>query len=179
MNPEQRQQLWNRIVTQVTEEFVALPATERQWLDEQLRLVAGLQRQIHDLFETADGARICTDCLGGCCGHGSFHFNLANLLGYLVSGTPLFTPDFNSSCPYIGPQGCRIPVELRPFNCVTFICELVEANLSPEELKRFYSLEQQLRQAYLAFDQRYRGSSLHGLLQRGARLQGAAFLQKA
>ena len=178
MNPEQRQQLWSQIVTQVSAELADLPADERAWLETQLQLVADLQRQIHALFEQANGAEICRDCRGECCGHGSFHFNLANLLGYLVSGEPLLKPDFHAGCPYLGSAGCQIPIGLRPFNCVTFICEAIESRLAAEQQEQFYVLERQLRQAYLAFDGRYRGSSLRGLLQSGARPGGKGLLQR-
>jgi len=178
MNPEQRQQLWSQLVTQVTAELADLPADERSWLEAQLQLVADLQRQLHALFEQANGAEICRDCRGECCGHGSYHFNLANLLGYLVSGEPLLTPDFTAGCPYLAAGGCQIPVGLRPFNCVTFICETIEQRLPVGQRKRFYALERQLRQAYLSFDARYRGSSLRGLLQSGARLGGKGLLQR-
>lgn len=179
MNSEQRHQLWTEIVTQVTAELAVLPAAERAWLEAQLRQIAELQLRIHALFEQATGSEICRDCQGECCGHGSFHFNLANLLGYLVSGEPLLKPDFSASCPYLGKSGCQIPVALRPFNCVTFICEAIESRLSVAQQEEFYGLERQLREAYLAFDARYRGASLRGLLQSGARLKGQAFLQKS
>jgi len=173
MTPEQRRQLWQQIVAQVTAELADLPRAERAWLEAQLQQVADLQMQIHALFEQATGEEICRTCRGECCGHGTFHFNLANLLGYLVGGEPLLTPDFSASCPYMGAEGCRIPAGLRPFNCVTFICEAIEDRLSAAEQERFYALERQLRQAYLAFDRRYRSSSLRGLLQNGARTEQA------
>lgn len=178
MNPEQRQQLWSQLVTQVNAELADLPADERTWLETQLQLIADLQRQLHALFETANGAEICRDCRGECCGHGSFHFTLVNLLGYLVSGEPLLKPDFHAGCPYLGSAGCQIPVALRPFNCVTFICATIEQRLPAAQQEQFYALERQLRQAYLAFDSRYRGSSLRGLLQSGARLGGKGMLQR-
>lgn len=178
MDPEQRQQLWQRIVTRVSAELAELPAEERDWLERQLQLVGNLQRQLHALFEQACGARICRDCRGACCEHGALHFNLVNLLGYLVSGRPLIQPDFTASCPYLGVTGCRIPVELRPFNCVTFVCTAIEDRMASDQLEQFYALERRLRQASLAFDQRYQGSSLHGLLQSGQQLAGRAFLQR-
>jgi hypothetical protein len=178
MNPQQRQQLWRRIVAQVTTELAVLPATERRWLEQQLQQIADLQERLHALFVLARGEELCRDCRGECCGHGSFHFNLANLLGYLVRDVPLLTPDFSASCPYLGGEGCQMPPGLRPFNCVTFICESIENRLDAGQQQQFYALEQQLRQAYLAFDARYQGSSLRGLLQDGARLAGKAFLQR-
>jgi hypothetical protein len=177
MTPAHRQQLWSRIITQVTEEFAALPAAERHWLEQQLQLVADLQLRIHTLFAQAAGEEHCRNCRGECCGHGSFHFNLANLLGYLVRDVPLLMPDFTASCPYLGTGGCRIPPELRPFNCVTFICDVIDERLNAGQREDFYRLERQLRLAYLEFQEHFQGSSLRGLLQDGARLNGKAFLQ--
>jgi hypothetical protein len=178
MIPQQRQQLWQQIVSQVTAELATLPDAERRWLEQQLQLVAELQCRIHALFGLASGEELCRDCGGECCGHGSFHFNLANLLGYLVRDVPLPTPDFTASCPYFGGEGCQMPPALRPFNCVTFICEAIEDRLDADQQGQFYTLERQLHQAYLAFDDRYQGSSLRGLLQDGTRLAGKAFLQR-
>jgi hypothetical protein len=59
---------------------------------------------------------------------------------------------------------------------VTFICEQVLDSLGSEGSGRFQCLEQELRSLYLAFDDRYAGSSLRGLFIRAERLDGRPFL---
>jgi len=173
----QRQQLWQRCVTTLREELAGLSAAELAWIDRQLAVVSGLQQQLHALFLAAGGSEACRACLGACCARGTYHLTLANLLGLLRRGEPLPEPDFSATCPMLGPEGCQLAVPDRPYNCVSFICEQLEERLEAEQVQRFYALEQELRQAYLAFDQRFRGGSLHGLLNIAERLE-VPFLQR-
>jgi len=172
-----RQRLWEACLAALRTELACQPAEELAWIDRQLEVVAELQRQLHELFLAAGGATACRDCRGACCARGTYHLTLANLLGLLRRGLPLPTPDFACTCPMLGPEGCQLDVAERPYNCVSFICERLEDALDADRRRRFYALEQQLRQAYLGFDARYRGGSLHGLLNIAERLT-APFLQR-
>ncbi len=170
--------LWHRCVVRVREELLALSDAERAWLIEHLQQIHQLQRRIHVFFEIADGARHCLACNGACCEKGRHHLTLVNLLGFLLSEQALPEPDFSASCPFLTATGCCLDVERRPFNCVTFNCELVEDVLSEENRAAFYQLERQLRQLYESFDKRYAGSSLRGLLIRAERLGERPFLDR-
>ncbi len=168
--------LWHRCVVRVREELRQLPDDERRWLSEHLRQVQQLQRRMHGFFEMADGASRCFACNGACCEKGRHHLTLVNLLGFLMAGEEPPEPDFTASCPFLTATGCCLDVERRPFNCVTFNCELVEDALDETSRASFYQLERQLRQLYQAFDCRYAGSSLRGLLIRAERLGERSFL---
>lgn len=172
-----RQQLWERSVAAVQEELRHLPAAELAWIDRQLALIEDLQQQLHALFLAAGGAEACRDCQGACCARGTYHLTLANLLGLLRKGLPLPEPDFSCTCPLLGPTGCQLEVARRPYNCVSFICDRLEERLSADRQQLFYRLEAQLRQTYLEFAERYRGGSLHGLLNIAERLT-VPFLQR-
>lgn len=100
---------------------------------------------------------------------------LANVLSCLLDHT-LPAADFSQTCPFLTDHGCALPAQSRPFNCVTFICDTIEECLSPEDQQQFYSFERQLREHYTAFDQRYIGSSLQGLLIRSQSMPGSQFL---
>jgi hypothetical protein len=67
-------------------------------------------------------------------------------------------------------------VARRPFNCVIFLCDEVLAGLDAAQRQRAVHLEAQLRSLYEAFDRRFAGSSLHGLLIRAERLGARPFL---
>ncbi|MCK4536441.1 MAG: hypothetical protein KAT93_05470, partial [Desulfuromonadales bacterium] len=128
-------------------------------------------------FRLADGPAACASCSGSCCDCGRHHFTLTNLLGALVQGLEPPSPDYNRPCPFLGRNGCLLEIATRPFNCVTFICETVEAGLSPSGKKRFYELEKLLRNEYEAVAERYAAASLRGLLIALERMNGFPLLQ--
>jgi len=170
--------LWRQTLARVRRELSQLPGTEKRWLQENLAHIQALQRQIHSYFQAADGDRLCAACSGACCEKGRHHLTLVNLLGFLLADEAPPQPDFTSTCPFLGPTGCRLDIGRRPFNCITFNCELVENALSKKQQDEFYRLEQRLRTCYELFDQRYAGSSLRGLLIRAERLGGGSFLAR-
>ncbi len=170
--------LWQDSLSRIRREFAALPAPEREWIERNLQIIQSLQRQLHTFFQKADGARHCAACGGSCCAKGRNHLTLVNLLGYLTAGEEPPDPDFTATCPFLAPTGCRLDVPRRPFNCVTFNCDAVEDALDEAGHADFYRLEAQLRQAYEAFDRRYAGATLRGLLIRAERLGSRPFLAR-
>jgi hypothetical protein len=169
-------QLWRHCLTAVEGEYRSLDSPEQSWIVERLQRIAVLQQQLNELFENGGGPATCRRCLGACCDRGKNHFTLANLLAFLSAGERPPVPDFQRTCPFLGDHGCLLDPVRRPFNCVTFICEQVLDPLGSEGSVRFQRLEQELRSLYLAFDERYTGSSLRGLLIRAERLDGRPFL---
>ena len=168
---------WKEYLAEVSAEYARLAASERSWIDTELARIADLQRQLDSLFLQGDGPAVCRLCRGACCDCGKNHFTLVNLLAFLSVGEQPPAPDFSLPCPFLGPDGCRIEVSRRPFNCITFICEGILDPLGEAGYDAFHELEGQLRQCYLKFDQRYAGSSLRGLLIRGESLAGRSFLK--
>lgn len=172
------QSLWQDSLSRIRREFAALPAPEREWIERTLQDIQIRQRQLHSFFQRADGSRHCAACGGACCAKGRNHLTLVNLLGYLAANEEPPPPDFTATCPFLAPSGCRLDVPRRPFNCITFNCEAVEGALDEADRADFYRQEAQLRQAYEAFDRRYAGSSLRGLLIRAERLGDRPFLAR-
>lgn len=173
---DQRQRLWRRTVAAVTAELERLPARQRAWAAERLGHIAALQEELGALFVAADGPRHCRRCAGACCERGAHHFTLVNLLAFLLAGEQPPEPDFGLTCPFLGANGCRLPVARRPFNCVIFLCDEVLAGLDADQQQRAAQLEAQLRSWYEAFDKRFAGSSMRGLLIRAERLGTTPFL---
>lgn len=166
---------WQQIIVTLQKEISAVAETQRLWIEQHLANIHHLQSQLHQLFLLGDGASHCRRCLGSCCERGNNHMTLVNVLGCLFADS-LPAADFSRTCPFLGDAGCTLPVQTRPFNCVTFICDVIEESLSVEQQAQFYALEKQLRAQYKAFDQRYYGSSLHGLLIRAEGMSGSRFL---
>jgi hypothetical protein len=162
--------LWQRTLSRLKDEFRRLPDPERDWIGDRLVSISRLQEAFHELFLQAQGPRRCAECLGACCDRGKNHLTLVNLLGFLAAGEDPPELQFEKPCPLLGEAGCVLPPPRRPFNCVTFLCDAVEAGLSPEKKVQIYALERKLRILYEEFDRRYSGSSLRGLLIRAERL---------
>jgi hypothetical protein len=168
--------LWVTTLARASNELAALPVTERNWLAEQVRRIGELQAGIDRLFREVDGPAICADCLGGCCGGGRHHVTLTNLLGYLLAGKTPPAPDFSRSCPQLGAEGCRLPAEHRPFNCIIFFCERIDNSLTDAQRSAVAGIEAELRSTYHGVAERCPGAGLRGLLIAAARLDGRPLL---
>lgn len=173
-----RQALWLQVVAQIQAEYLALDVADQNWIKDASNRIAEIQEQLDGLFQGGDGIRKCADCQGDCCALGHNHMTLANLLLFLVDDLELPRMEFSSTCPLLGPQGCLLPANLRPYNCISFLCDRIEDSLSESEVDRFYQLEKELRSLYRAFAERYAGGSMSGLLVAARRLDGDAFLQR-
>jgi len=166
---------WSQIVARVAAEYRTLPDSEKDWIGVRLDRIEELQRQLQQLFDGADGVQSCRDCAGECCSKGHNHMTLVNLLGFIRDDRVPPTPDFSQTCPFLGASGCLLAVAQRPYNCISFVCDRIETELSAAELERFYTLEAQLRALYLEFAQRYLGAAMTGLLLQEQRLDGRSF----
>lgn len=172
----QRQDLWLRTLAAVRSELAQLDPVRRAWVERAVAHIAQWQQEIHALYLAAGGPILCGRCRGACCACGTYHFTLANLLAFLIEGEEPPSPDFQQTCPFLAPSGCRLPVARRPFNCVIFLCEQIQDNLTQAQMRQARALEERLRRQYLAFDDRFAGGSLRGLLIRAERLAGQALL---
>jgi hypothetical protein len=156
--------LWAETVRRLRYELAALPTQDRSWLATQVARVGRLQTELDQMFRAANGVSACTVCLGGCCSRAKHHITLTNLLGYLLAGEEPPSPDFSLECPLLGPRGCRLPVERRPFNCIIFLCEQIDNCLTEAQRQLFSEVETALRNTYHAIAERCPGASLRGLL---------------
>lgn len=173
--PQSPHQRWQQLVAAVTIQYQCLPNSDKQWISERLTQIGPLQKQLNAFFEAGGGSKHCTRCAGECCARGHNHMTLANLLGYLQRGEEPPLPDFQQDCPFLGVEGCCLPVSRRPYTCVSFICDMIESNLTVAQQAHFYQLEQRLRGVYLELSERYQGASMTGLLLQQQRLNGKSF----
>jgi hypothetical protein len=167
---------WSALLHKLRDELVALDESDRQWLKDRLDTIAAIQLDLDNLFQEAGGVRACAVCDGACCGCGRHHVTLTNLLAYLLADDVPPAPDFSKTCPYLGESGCRLPVDRRPYNCITFFCEQLEENLSVEDRQQLRLLDRQLRRAYQSLAERYPSASLHGLWIALERIDGTDIL---
>ena len=147
-------------------ELLSRPALQK--LRELCSLMLEQKRGLQALSVRVDPAAHCADCGGACCVAGKYHFTSVDLLVYLVTGQPVFAPLFgNGLCPYLGAAGCLMEPSYRPFNCITFNCELIEDLLSAEEVSGFYRLERELRHNYGEIRSLFPANSIDGALLKG------------
>jgi hypothetical protein len=159
------QEQWQAGMTRVTEVYRALPEATLAKLQELSEVLKGLKCAMQELVARVDAAVHCAGCGGACCVAGKYHFTRADLLVYLACGAELFEPLFgNGLCPYLGQQGCLIPAAYRPFNCITFNCELIEDRLSEEEIASFYRMERELKGCYAEIRSLFPEDTMYGAL---------------
>jgi hypothetical protein len=162
--------LWADTLARTRRELAELPVAEHLWLAAQVVRIAALQRDLDRLFRAGDGPAVCAACRGGCCSRAKHHATLTNLLGYLLHHEEPPPPDFSRPCPFLGPAGCGLPVERRPFNCIIFFCEALDERLTDQQRAELTRIEHDLRAGYDAIAARCPGASLRGLLIAAARL---------
>lgn len=172
---EKRNQMWRQIVARVMTGYEALAPAEKQWLDQRLDRIEALQIELDRLFRTVEGEQICCRCRGDCCAKGHNHMTLANLAGFARRGQQPPAADFSATCPFLGERGCALPAAVRPYNCVSFICDKIEDAMTAPQRERFYRIEQMLRSHYQDLSKRYRAAAMTGLLIREQRCPGRSF----
>ena len=159
---------WRDGVAKVSAAFLLLSEPELAKVQALCSMLMEQKQALQALAAPADPASHCADCGGACCVAGKYHFTAVDLLVYLASGEPLLTPLFgNGLCPYLGEGGCLTRAGYRPFNCITFNCEIIEDLLSEQEVSRFYQLERELRASYGEIRAIFPGKSMDGALLEG------------
>ena len=136
---------WPAVLQRINLELTVLSQIERDWLKERLAVIETTQLALDELFCKVGGLDACTGCDGACCVCGRHHITLTNLLAYLLQGEETPAPDFSCTCPYLGEQGCLLPVAKRPYNCITFFCETLDDRLDSVDREQLRTLDRQLR----------------------------------
>jgi hypothetical protein len=169
---------WTALIKQLGEEFSCLSQQEQVWLEDRASAIGHLQRELDELFTEAGGLQACADCDGECCGCGRHHLTLINILAYLLEAEVPPAPDFERTCPFLGEEGCMLPIARRPYNCITFFCEVLEDRLDNERQKKLRSLDRKLRAEYESVERRYPVATLRGIWIGLERVSGRALLQR-
>ena len=172
---------WDKGVALVRKEYEALSPSLKTHLNKCAAAVKLCKQTLYQLGERVRGVGICAQCGGECCKRGKNHVTTIDLLIYFGEGKEVFTPAFEQGiCPYLGEEGCIMEPEYRPFNCIIFICELIEGLLGPQERERFYAVERELRAHYDDFERLFDNVFRYGLLsdyERSLACNGAPILR--
>lgn len=158
-------EMWDNAVAVVRTEYEALPDPVRTKLLSISGIIQREKTEISSIPEKKSAARACFSCGGRCCEKGKYHFTAIDLLVFLVTGRELFNPSFGEpSCPYLGEGGCLMEPSYRPFTCITFHCERLEALLSSAKVERLYEVERSLRIHYSNIEELFGNRLMQGLL---------------
>ncbi len=142
-------EIWRRGISQIVQAFEALTLEQKALLKSGIARLMFLKAALHSIVEKSNGEAACAACGGKCCVCGKYHFSAIDLIAYQATGKELFTPVFDGGmCPFLNSGSCLMSPEYRPFNCITFACEVLDGNFSFEENEKFYMLEQELRDCY-------------------------------
>jgi len=169
---------WGSLIKQLEHELTALCPEERAWLKSRAFHIGEIQQDLDKLFQQAGGLLACADCDGECCGCGRHHLTLINLIAFLIEGDVPPVPDFARTCPFMGEAGCLLPVARRPYNCITFFCEILEERLDQEGREELKMLDQKLREEYEKVERRYVAGTLRGIWIGLDRVAGQAVLKR-
>jgi hypothetical protein len=156
---------WQDGVQRITAAFSLLSEGDLARLRALCALMMEQKGALQALTLRVDPAAHCAGCGGACCVAGKYHFSAVDLLAYLVTGEPLFVPLFgNGLCPYLAETICLMAPAYRPFNCITFNCEVIEDLLSAAEVASFYRLEKELRRSYSEIRRLFPANKMDGAL---------------
>ena len=117
------------------------------------------QRRIRRVFEPYT-AELCPECPEPCCRKPTkvreFDVLLANAVGCALASTNDSVAEYVQAgldslagveqeaepepCNYVGPEGCVFPDDLRPFECVRFICSFLKKAISPSGMRELRAL---------------------------------------
>lgn len=117
------------------------------------------QRRIRRIFEPYT-AELCPECPEPCCRKPTkvreFDVLLANACGcslplandsvseYVQAGLDSLADVEQEAepepCDYAGPEGCVFPDDLRPFECVRFICSFLKREITPSDMRELRTL---------------------------------------
>lgn len=162
--------IWGIAIDRATVEFQELDPSVLFRVNGIVRELLAVKTEIASLFDGLNGVEICRLCRGECCQTGCFHFTAVDLLAYLATGRELFTPRFdNGACPYLGETGCLIEPPYRPYNCVTFLCDRIDAGMDPALQSRFAALSSTLLSHYRSIEELFANRFVSGILNNGTR----------
>lgn len=163
-------QNWQIAVATAQEEFRRLTGEQLAVVRSLVNRVIACKGELTAIFDALNGDAVCRLCRGECCRAGRYHFTVVDLVVYLTTAAELFQPRFNNgSCPFLGDSGCLMQPLYRPYNCLTFVCERIDAGMAPGQRACFSAVSEQLLACYREMEVLFRNRFTGGLLNNGER----------
>jgi hypothetical protein len=125
------QQIWDHGVRSIKKMFADLPRVKMLQLSELLAVYRQEKENLAAVILRIDSETTCRECAGQCCLNGKYRINVLDLLSHCFADL-LVTPDFEQKplCPYGTVRGCLMEPGFRPADCIRFICDALDVQLS-------------------------------------------------
>lgn len=141
------QQLWDLGITRLECLLKDLSDDRMQALTELLDRYRKAKEANAAVVAEVDAAYICRQCAGQCCLNGKYRVNVLDALAGISAKIPTVT-DFLQKplCPFGTDAGCTMRPGLRPADCILFICDTIDRELSPQTRSVLAAEERALRE---------------------------------
>ena len=140
------QQLWNLGTVRLKGLLEGLSGGTGLVLKELLIRYREAKEALAAVVAGVDAASVCRECGGQCCLNGKYRINVLDTLARVAAEIPT-SADFLQKplCPYGTIAGCAMEPGLRPADCVLFICDSIDLQLSPNSRLILARQEQDIR----------------------------------
>ena len=140
------QQLWDRSFRRLKALYSALPQEAKSGLTELLVRYCQTKEALAAVTAGINASSVCRQCGGQCCLNGKYRINVFDTLGFIKSEVfPSIDFAQKPLCPYGSHDGCSLEPALRPSDCIKFICEELDEQLSSQSIEILAAGEQCLR----------------------------------
>lgn len=139
-------QLWDKGLRSIEKLLADIPESVRGQFAELLAAYRLEKESLAAISTQVDSKNICRECAGKCCLNGKYRINILDLLALCAAHIRL-SPDFGHKplCPYGSAGGCSLEAGFRPADCILFICDTLDRQLSGAERSALGVGEQSLR----------------------------------
>ncbi len=139
-------QLWDKGLRSIEKLLADIPESTREQFAELLAAYRLEKEALAAIVTQVDADTICRECAGKCCLNGKYRISILDLLALCAADTRL-SPDFGHKplCPYGSAGGCSLEPGFRPADCILFICDTLDRQLSDIERSVLGVREKSLR----------------------------------
>ena len=140
------QQAWNQGVTRLKSLLAGFPAGSRAMLTQLLARYRTAKEALSAAVAAVGAVSVCRECAGQCCMNGKYRINVLDTLARIAAQIRM-PPDFSQKplCPYGTDAGCSTGPNLRPADCIVFVCDAIDRKLAPQARMILAEQEQILR----------------------------------
>lgn len=141
------QRLWNLGIARLECLLKDLSDDRMQDLTELLDRYRKVKEAYAAVVAEVDAACICRQCAGQCCLNGKYRVNVLDALAGIFAKVPAVANFLQKPlCPYGTEAGCTMGTGLRPADCILFVCDAIDRELSPQSRLILAAEEQALRE---------------------------------
>jgi hypothetical protein len=141
------QQLWDLGLRHLKALYAGFSTETERGAAELLARYSQRKEALAAVIAGIDASALCQQCGGQCCMNSKYRINVFDALAFIVRKT-LPSADFIQKpvCPYGSHDGCNMEPELRPADCILFLCDTLDEKISPHFRMILAAGEEDLRE---------------------------------